>query len=41
MKYVRNFQIAKVQPQGVLSICLILCQFQSGVVAYESDAYEK
>ena len=39
MKNVSNFQIAKVQPQGV-PYCLICWQFQSGV-AYKSGGYKK
>ena len=35
-----NFQVAKVQSQVLLSICLIFCQFQSGD-AYKSVAYKK
>ena len=35
-----NFQIVKVQPQVLLSICLRFCQFQSGV-ASKSIAYKK
>ena len=40
MKYVNNFQIAKVQPQGVVSICLVFYQVQPGV-AYKSVSYKK
>ena len=40
MKNVNNFQIEKVQLQGLLSIYLIFCQFQPGV-AYKSVAYKK
>ena len=40
MKNVNNFQIAKVQPQGGVSICLIFCQFFAGVV-YKSVACKK
>ena len=40
VKNVNNFQIAKVQSQGVISICLLFCQFQPGV-AYKSAAYKK
>ena len=41
MKNVNNFQVVKVQPQGVASICLIFfCQFQPDV-AYENVACEK
>ena len=39
MKNVNNFQIAKVQPQGV-AYCLICWQFQPGV-AYKSGGYKK
>ena len=43
MKNVNNFQIAKVQPRVLLSICLIFCQFQLGVgckiVAYVKSVY--
>ena len=31
MKNVNNFQIAKVQPQVLLSICLSFCQIHPGV----------
>ena len=40
MKKANNFQIMKVQPQGVVSFCLIFCQFLPGV-AYKSVAYKK
>ena len=40
MKGVNNFQIAKVDPQDVLGICMNFCQFQPGV-AYKSVAYKK
>ena len=40
MKNVNNFQIAKVQPQGVAQHCLIFFQFQPGVL-YKSVAYKK
>ena len=40
MKKANNFQIAKVQPQGVASLLLDFCQFQPGV-AYKSVAYLK
>ena len=41
MKNVNNFQIAKVQPQGLRTICLIFfCQFEPGV-AYKGVAYTK
>ena len=39
MKNVNNFQIAKVQPQGV-AFAYFFCQFQPGV-AYKSVAYIK
>ena len=32
MRNVNNFQIAKIHPQSVLSICLSFCQFQPGVL---------
>ena len=37
MKKANNFEIEKVQSQGLLSICLIFCQFQPDVV-YKSVA---
>ena len=41
MKKANNFQIAKVQPQGVVAnSCLIFYQFRLGV-AYKSVAYKK
>ena len=40
MKKSNNFQIVKVQPQGLLSFCLIFCKFQPGV-AYKCVAYKK
>ena len=41
MKNANNFQIPKVQPQGVAQNLLnFFCQFQSGV-AYKSVAYKK
>ena len=41
MKNVNNFQIAKVEPQGVPEHLLsFFCQFQPGV-AYKSVAYKK
>ena len=41
MKEANNFQIAKVQPQGLPWLLLeFFCQFQPGV-AYKSVAYEK
>ena len=39
IKKANNFQIAKVQPQGVAYLCLIFCQFKPGV-AYRSVAYK-
>ena len=41
MKNVDNFQIEKIHPQIVLSICLSFCQFQPGVTYKESVAYKK
>ena len=41
MKNVNNFQIEKIHPQIVLSICLSFCQFQPGVTYKESVAYKK
>ena len=35
MKKTNNFQIEKGQPQGLLSFCLIFCQFQPDV-SYKS-----
>ena len=40
MKNVNNFQIAKVQPQGVALHFLICPKFEPGV-AYKSVAYKK
>ena len=40
MKNVNNFQISKVQPQGVAYHLLNFCQFPPGV-AYKSVAYIK
>ena len=41
MKKVNNFQITKVQPQGVAySFLLTFCQFQPGV-AYKSVDYKE
>ena len=40
MKNVNNFQIAKVSPRMLLSICLIFCHFQPGV-ACEGVVYKK
>ena len=40
MKNVNNFQTAKIQPQVLLSIYLIFCSFQPGVV-YKSVAKKK
>ena len=40
MKSENNLRVSKVQSQGLLSICLIFCQFKSGV-AYKSAAYKK
>ena len=40
MKKASNFQIAKVQPQGVGWLLLNFCQFQPNV-AYKSVAYKK
>ena len=41
VKNANNFQIAKVQPKLLLSICLFFfCQFQPDV-AYNSVAYKK
>ena len=40
VKNANNFQIAKVQPKVLLSICLFFCQFQLDV-AYKSVAYKK
>ena len=41
MKNVNNFEIAKVQPQGVAwQLLEVFCQFQTGV-AYKSVAYKK
>ena len=40
IKNVNNFQTAKVWPRGVLSICFIFSQFQSGV-PYKNDALIK
>ena len=40
MKRAKNFQIAKVQPQGVAYLFLDFCQFRAGV-AYKSVAYKK
>ena len=37
---VNNFQIAKVQPEGVVRICMIFWEFQLGVT-YVSVAYKK
>ena len=39
MKKENNFQIAKVQPQGVANFLLFFCQFKPGV-AYKSVAYK-
>ena len=41
MKKANNFQIAKVQPQGVVQLLLdFFCQFQPAV-AYKSVPYKK
>ena len=40
MKKVNNFQKAKVQPQGVLSFCLMFCHVQPDI-AYKRVAYKK
>ena len=40
IKKVNNFQIVNVQPQGVVSFCLIFCKLQPGV-AYKIVAYKK
>ena len=40
MKNLNNFQVAKVQPWVLHSICLTFCQFQSRV-AYKSVAFKK
>ena len=39
MKKATNFQIEKIQPQGVVSFCLIFRQFRPGFV-YKSVAYK-
>ena len=39
MKKVNNYQIAKVQAQGVAQLCLIFCQFQPDV-AYKVVGYK-
>ena len=40
IKNVSNFQIVKVQPQGVTEYFYDFCSFQAGL-AYKSVAYEK